>query len=78
MTKENVSIEFRIKKYMKQKIIFKTKKKHNDLMSEKHKRVYRACNYFETFLVLIFAVSDCFSISAFASLVVFSVLRVLQ
>ena len=42
--------------------------KNNDLMSEKHKKVCRALNYFEHFLVLISAVSGCVSVSAFANL----------
>ena len=41
--------------------------KHNDLMSEKHKKVCRNLNYFEHFLVFAFAVSGCVSISTFAS-----------
>ena len=40
----------------------------NELMSEKHKKVCRALNYFEDFLIFISAVSGCVSISAFASL----------
>ena len=38
-------------------------------MSEKHKKVCSALNYFEHFLVFISVVSDCVSISAFTSLV---------
>ena len=41
--------------------------KHNDLTSEKHKKVCRNLNYFEHFLVFAFAVSGCVSIPAFAS-----------
>ena len=44
--------------------------KHNDLMSEKHKKVCRALNFFEHFFVFISAISGCVSISAFALLVV--------
>ena len=48
-------------------------------MSEKHKKVGRTINYFEHFIVSVSAVSDCASISAFASLFGVSVvLRVLQ
>ena len=43
--------------------------KDNDLMSEKHKNVFRALNYFEHFLAFISAVNGCVSISAFASLI---------
>ena len=38
-------------------------------MSEKHKKVCRALNYFEHFLIFISAVSGCVSVSAFSSLV---------
>ena len=38
-------------------------------MSEKHKKVCKALNYFQHFLVFISAVGGCFSISAFASLI---------
>ena len=69
MTKENVSLDFRLKKLMKQKIIFLEKIKQNVLMSENHKEVCRCLNYFEHFLISISAVTVCVSISAFASLV---------
>ena len=45
--------------------------KKTDLMSRKHDKVRRALNYFERFLVLIYAVISCVSISAFDPLVVF-------
>ena len=38
-------------------------------MCGKHKKVSRALNYFECFLVFVSAVSGCVSISTFASLV---------
>ena len=38
-------------------------------MSKKYNNVRRFLNYFEHFLVFVSAVSGCFSISAFASLV---------
>ena len=38
-------------------------------MSEKHKKVCKALNYFQHFLVFISAVGGCVSISAFASLI---------
>ena len=47
--------------------------KHNDLMSEKNKKVCRGLNYFQHFLVFISAVSGYVSILAFASLVWVSV-----
>ena len=44
--------------------------KHNELISEKHKKVCRALNYFEHFLLFVPAVSECVLISAFTSLVI--------
>ena len=41
----------------------------NELMSKKHKKVYRVLNYNEHFLILISTVTGCISISSFASLV---------
>ena len=38
-------------------------------MSEKHKEMCRALNYFENFLVFVSAVTGCISFSSFASLV---------
>ena len=49
---------------MKQKNI---KHKHNGLMNESYKMVFRALHYFENFLIFISPVSSCVSISAFAS-----------
>ena len=43
--------------------------KHNDTMSEKPKKVCRALNYFENFLVFVSYVSGCVWISAFTSFV---------
>ena len=42
-------------------------------MSKKHKKVYRFLNYIEHLLILIFTVSGCVSISAFASIVGISI-----
>ena len=41
----------------------------NQLMSKKHKEVWRVLNYIEPLLIVISAVSGCVSISAFTSLV---------
>ena len=57
---------------MKQEIIFLSlleEIKHNNLMSEKYKKVCRYLNYVEQFLVFISAASGCVSISVFTSLV---------
>ena len=68
MAKENESLDFRLKidetrNYLLDEI------KHNDLMSEKQKKVCRALNYFEHFVIFICVLSDFASIYAFASLV---------
>ena len=42
--------------------------KHYDLMSGKHKKVCKALNYFEHFLVFVSAVGNCVSVFVFASL----------
>ena len=41
----------------------------NQLMSKKHKKVYRVLNYIDQLLILVSTVTGCVSISAFASLV---------
>ena len=38
-------------------------------MSKKHKKAFRVLNYIEHLVILIFTVTRCISISAFASLV---------
>ena len=42
---------------------------HNDLMSEKYKKTCKYLNYVENLLILSSAITGCFSISTFASLV---------
>ena len=66
-----------IYKYFKDKYCRRSKSKetrylidemaHNDLMSERCKKTYNYSNYVETLLILSSAVTDCVSISAFAS-----------
>ena len=68
MTKENVSFDFRLKKIDQRRSYFLEEIKHNDLMSERHKKVCSTLNKFEHFLGFVSAVSGCVSISAFASL----------
>ena len=62
------SLDFRLTEINETKNFLSGKIKHNDLTSEKHKKVCRALNYFEHFLVSIYAVSGCASIFSFASL----------
>ena len=45
----------------------------NELMSEKHNKVYGVLNYIECLLILIFTVTRCIYISSFASLVGFPI-----
>ena len=56
MAKKNADLKFRLKKLMKQENL-SDEIKHNNLMTEKHKKVRRASNYFEhslfSFLLLL-------------------------
>ena len=69
MSEENITQEFRLKNidekrnYLIQELI------QNELMSKKHKNVYRVLNYIENLLILISTVNGCVFISVFASLV---------
>ena len=69
MAKQNVSIDFRLKKIDETRNYLLEKIKQNDLMSQKHKKASGALNCFELFLVFVSAISRCVWISAFASLV---------
>ena len=68
MAKENVSLDFRLRKiedvrnYLLEEI-----KKKNESMSKKHKKLCRISNYFEHFPIFISADSGCVLISAFLS-----------
>ena len=44
-------------------------KKHNKLISEKHKKTYKYLSYVKHLLILVSTVTGCVSISEFASLV---------
>ena len=58
MAKENACLEFILKKIDETRNLLKERKR-NDLMSEKHKKIHRALNYFAHFLLFIPAVSCC-------------------
>ena len=45
----------------------------NELMSKKHKKVRKVLNYIEHLLIVIFTITGCVFISAFASLVAISI-----
>ena len=64
---EEVSPELRLRKI--DELINLDEVKHNDLMSEKHKKTCKYLNYVEHLIILVSTVTDCVSISAFASLV---------
>ena len=69
MTKENASLDFKLKKKPDETRNYLLEEIKYDLMSKKHKKVSRLLSYFEHFLVFISAVSGCVSISACASFV---------
>ena len=61
------SLDFRLKKNKEKKKNVLEEIKPNDLMSKKHKKVCRALNWFEHFLIFVSAVSS-FSVSVSALL----------
>ena len=69
MTIENISLGFKLKQIDETRNYFLEEIKENDLISEKYKKVCRALNYFQNFLIFVSTVSDFVLISAFASLV---------
>ena len=70
MTEENMRQKVRKKNMDKRRNYLSEKINQNDLMSKKHKKVYTVLNYIEHQLILIFTVSACVSISAFALAVI--------
>ena len=58
----------RLKNINERKNYFLGEIKQNELMSKKHKKVCANLNYVEHFLILASTITDCISISAFASL----------
>ena len=67
MTIGNISLDFRLQKIDETRNFLLEVIKQNDLMSKKHKNVFRALNYFEYILIFVSATSGCVSISAFSS-----------
>ena len=65
--------EFRLKKIDEIRNYLTEEVNRNELMSKKHKNVCRVLNCIEDSLILIFAITGCVSISAFASLVGISI-----
>ena len=70
MSKENITEEFRLQNIERTRIYLTEEISQNELISKKHKKVYRVWNYIEHLLMLVSTVNGCVSITAFASLVV--------
>ena len=70
MDEENLSQEFRLKNIKEIKNYFIKETNQNELMKNKHKKVYRILTYIDHFLVSASSITGCVSVSAFASLVV--------
>ena len=69
MGEENISQEFRMKTIEKIKKYFVKEIEQNELRSKKHDKVYTTLNCFAQFLILASGITECVSVSAFASLV---------
>ena len=68
---EEASLSFILRKIDETRNYLLNDIKHNDLMSEKHKKTCKYLNYVKHLLILVPTVTSCASISAFASLVAF-------
>ena len=69
MPEENMNQEFRIKKTDEIRNHLIEEINQNEFMSKNHKEVCRVLNYVDISLIVIFRITGCVSISAFASLV---------
>ena len=69
MVEENISQEFRLKNIDEARNYLIEEINRNELMGKKHKKVCTTLNYIEHFLILASTITECISISAFASLV---------
>ena len=79
MPKENICQEFRLKNIDDTRNYLIEEINQHELMSNKHKKVYRVLNYIEHLPIVISTVTGCISIFAFASLVGIPIgIRVLQ
>ena len=67
------SLEFRLRKIDETKNYLLEDKTNNELMSEKYKKRCKYINYVEHLFILVSTVTGCVYISAFVSLVFFSV-----
>ena len=66
---EEASLECRLRKIDETRDYLLNEIKHNDLMSEKHKKACKYLNHVENLLILSLTTTCCVSFSAFASLV---------
>ena len=69
MKEKNIIQEFRLKDIDETRNYFLEEIGKNELMSRKHKRACTTLNYIEHFLILASTITECISISAFASLI---------
>ena len=68
MFEENMSQEFKLKNIDGTRNYFLEEIQQNELMSRKHKKICTTLSYIEHFLILASAITECISISAFASI----------
>ena len=69
MPEENMNQECRLRKTDEIKNYLVEEINRNELMSKKHKKVWRVLNYIDHSLIVISTITGCVSIAAFASLV---------
>ena len=64
---EEASLKFRLRKIDETRNYLLDEIKHNDLMTEKYKKICKYLNYVEKLLILVLTVTGLDSISSFAS-----------
>ena len=69
MVEESISQQFKFKNLNETRNYFLEEIKENELMSKKYKKVCTTLNYVKHFLILASTITECISISAFASLI---------
>ena len=63
MSVENIDQEFRLKNIDEVRNYLMEEVNQNELMSKKHKKVYRVLNYIKHLLIIIYTFTGCISIS---------------
>ena len=63
MSVENIDQEFRLKNIDEIRNYLMEEVNQNELMSKKHKKVYRVLNYIKHLLIIIYTFTGCISIS---------------